>query len=268
MNGKMEWYWVVSFIAVGIVAGILSGLLGISGGVITVPSLLFLFRQLGLPPDSLMQVAVGTSLSSMSFNSFSSMMTHHRRKSVIWEAVLKMAPGLVFGALGGAYLAGMLGSNFLQTFFGCFECAIGLYFLFPLRPREDLHPLPTYLTLSGAALFISGLATILGIGGGLMVTPLLVWFGFRMRKAVGTSAACSFLVCASGAMSYLIVGLRSGKVIDDTIGYVHFPAFLIIVLTAPFAAILGAHLHHVLPVRIMRYVFGVALILAGLALIF
>ena len=264
----MEWYWIISFVGVGLVAGLLSGLLGISGGVITVPSLLFLFRQIGLPADSLMHIAVGTSLSSMAFNSFSSMMTHRRRQSIIWEAVLKMAPGLMLGAVGGAFLAGNLGSGFLQIFFGCFECVIGIYFLFPVRPREDLHPLPSWLALSGAALFISGLATILGIGGGLMVTPLLIWFGFRMRKAVGTSSACSFAVCASGAISYLIIGLQSGEVIEDTIGYVHFPSFLTMVLTAPFAAILGAQLHHVLPVRVMRSVFGVALVLAGLALIF
>ena len=263
----MEWYWIVALIGVGIGAGLLSGLLGISGGVVTVPSLLLIFREMGLPSDYLMHVAVGTSLSSMAFNSFSSMMTHHKRKAVVWDAVVKMLVGLFLGAIIGAMIAGQLPSFFLQIFFGVFEILIGLNFLRPLKIKDGSHPLPSFAMLAFASFVISGLSTILGIGGGLMITPLLLWLGFEMRKSIGTASAGSFFVCTVGAISYLFVGLTSGVKIPDCLGFIHFPAFLTIVLTAPFAAVGGAFLTHRLPVGILRKVFGVALIVAGAAVI-
>ena len=263
----MEWYWIISFVVVGIGAGLLSGLLGISGGVITVPCLLFIFRAAGLPEQHLMHLAVATSLSSMTFNSFASMMAHHRRCGVVWDACLKMLPGLLIGSVGGAAIAGFLPSGFLEVFFGIFEVALGVYFLRAYVQKTDGHPLPSFGMLFGSALLISGLATILGIGGGLLVTPLLVFLGFQMRKAVGTASAASFVVCLVGAISYLVIGLKSGAQIPDTIGYIQFPAFLSIVLTAPFAAVLGAHLTHVLPVKLVRRIFGLALIAAGVMVI-
>ncbi|HPE84775.1 MAG TPA: sulfite exporter TauE/SafE family protein [Chlamydiales bacterium] len=263
----MEWYWIICLIAVGIVAGLLSGLIGISGGVIAVPSLLFILRYSGMPEEHLMHVAVSTSLSSMTFNSFSSMMAHHRRHGVVWDATLKMLPGLLLGSAAGALIAGLLASGVLEVVFGVFECALGLYFLRALKQKEDCHPLPSFALLCAAAFLISGIATILGIGGGLLVTPLLVFMGFKMRKAVGTAAASSFVVCLAGAISYLVLGLKSGDIIPDCIGFIHFPAFFCIILTAPFAAILGAYLTHTLPVNVIRRIFGLALILAGIAVI-
>lgn len=264
--GSMEWYWIVSFIAVGLGAGLLSGLLGIAGGIITVPCFLLIFKAMGLPSEYLMHVAVGTSLSAMSFNSFASMLAHHRRGGVIWEAITKMFPGMVLGVGLGSFIAGLLSSGFLQDFFGGFEVLVGLYFLCPFKAKDE-GVIPSWWVLSGCLLVISGLSAMLGIGGGLMVTPLLVFLGFDMRKSIGTAAAASFLVCVFGAISYLVLGLTSGVHINDCIGYIHFPAFLIVSLSAPFAAVIGAYLTHKLSVKLLRKVFGVALILAGVALL-
>lgn len=262
----MEWYWLLSFVAIGMGAGFLSGLIGISGGIVTVPSLLAVFRSMGMPDDVVMHIAIGTSLSAMTFNSFSSMMAHNRRESVIWEAVLKMLPGLLLGVGVGALIADHLSSSFLQRFFGIFELAIGLYFLFPMKAKDG-EIIPSWYVMSGAMFLISGISSMLGIGGGLMVTPLLIFLGFHMRKSVGTASATSFFVCLIGAIGYLALGLTSGTDIEDCIGFIHFPAFLSIMLIAPFSAILGAHLAHELPVKYLKRFFGIALMIAGLILL-
>ena len=202
----MEWYWIISFVAIGLGAGLLSGLLGIAGGIVTVPCLLLVFKAMGFPPEYLMHVAVGTALSAMSFNSFASMMAHNRKGGVIWEAVMKMLPGLILGVVAGSYLADHLSSGFLQRLFGGFELLVGLYFMWPLKAKEE-GIVPSWIALSGCMLVISGLSAMLGIGGGLMVTPLLVFLGFHLRKSIGTAAATSFFVCVFGAVSYLILGL-------------------------------------------------------------
>ncbi len=72
----------ISYALVGIVAGLLGGLLGIGGGLVTVPALLFIFQQMNFPPDHLMQLAVGTSLGAMVFTSASSAWSHHLMKGV------------------------------------------------------------------------------------------------------------------------------------------------------------------------------------------
>lgn len=264
--GSMEWYWIVSFVAVGLGAGLLSGLLGISGGIVTVPCLLLIFKEMGLSEEYLMHMAVGTSLSAMSFNSFASMLAHHRRGGIIWEAIGKMLPGLLVGVGLGSFIADLLSSGFLQSFFGGFELLVGLYFLWPVKARDE-GVVPSWWTLSGCMLVVSGLSTMLGIGGGLVVTPLLVFLGFDMRKSIGTAAGASFLVCVFGAVSYLVLGLTSGVHLEDCIGYIHFPSFLIISLSAPFAAVIGAYLTHQLSVKLLRKIFGIALIVAGVALL-
>lgn len=263
----MEWQWILSFVLIGLFAGVFSGLLGISGGVIAVPSLLFVFRSLDIPSEYTMHVAVATSLSSMTFNSFTSMLAHQKKHAIVWDAALKMLPGLLVGSVSGAWFAKLLPSQMLVLIFGLFEICLGAYFMRAKKQNEEEHVLPSGLFLCATGFLIGGFATILGIGGGLLLTPLLVFLGFKMRKAVGTSASASFVVCFVGAISYLVLGLRSGEILPNCIGFIQFPAFLSIILTAPFAAIVGAHLTHELPVKLVKRIFGLVLMIAGVALL-
>ena len=86
---SMSKLWLVlSFIAYAIVgagSGLLAGLLGMSGGIITVPCLLFIFTYMGFPTVELMQLAIGTSLAAMVFNSLSSTYTHNKNHVVNWK---------------------------------------------------------------------------------------------------------------------------------------------------------------------------------------
>lgn len=93
------------FALVGVGAGLIGGLLGISGGLVTVPSLLFIFTYMGFPPDYVMHSAIGTSLASMVINALSSTVAHNQQGGVIWPLVKKLIPGLILGSILGAFIA-------------------------------------------------------------------------------------------------------------------------------------------------------------------
>ena len=84
------------YLSVGAIAGVLAGLLGVGGGLIIVPMLMFCFTRLGLPPESMMHLALGTSMASIAFTSVSSFMAHHKRGAVVWAAVRRIVPGILW----------------------------------------------------------------------------------------------------------------------------------------------------------------------------
>ena len=73
---------VLSYLAVGAFAGILAGLLGIGGGLVIVPLLVFSFTLQGIAPEVLMHLALGTSLASIIFTSVASFRAHDKRGAV------------------------------------------------------------------------------------------------------------------------------------------------------------------------------------------
>ena len=99
----MELWW--AYLLIGAVIGFMAGLLGIGGGMLLVPTLLYVFglrgAEAGFPPDHLMHMALATSMATIPFTSASSMRAHHVRGGVSWNIVTGMLPGLTLGALLG-----------------------------------------------------------------------------------------------------------------------------------------------------------------------
>ena len=102
----MEWWW--AYLAIGAAVGFLAGLLGIGGGAIMVPLLVFVFTAKGFPDQHLMHVSVATALATIVFTSISSVRAHQRFGAVEWPIVRAMAPGIVAGAFGAALAAGLV----------------------------------------------------------------------------------------------------------------------------------------------------------------
>ncbi len=79
----------VTYCAVGAIAGILAGLLGIGGGLVIVPMLVYVFALNHIPHELTMHLALATSMASIMFTSVSSFMAHHKRGAVRWDVVQK-----------------------------------------------------------------------------------------------------------------------------------------------------------------------------------
>jgi uncharacterized membrane protein YfcA len=257
---------IAAYALLGIVAGLLSGLLGIGGGVVTVPCLVLIFGLLKFPPDSIMHMAIGTSLAAMVFNTISSTWAHNRRGAVLWDVVIRMMPGIVVGSILGALVAHLLSGDILEIAFGLFAICLGIYLLRPYHLHEGDHRLPGTVALSGVGCGLGWISNILGIGGGIITVPILVAYRVPEKKAIATSAATSFSISLLGALSYLYFGLKHASV-KESIGYLYLPAFIVISIATFLAAPYGAKLTHILSPPLLRRIFAGALILTGLVMV-
>lgn len=257
---------VFAYLVVGVVAGLLAGLLGISGGIVTVPSLLLVFHFLHLPQGDLMHFAIGTSLASMVFSALSATWFHHRRKGVLWELVRSMAPGILIGCFLGSFLAKILSEVFLEIIFGIFACLTGLYFWGQVKLAPTPHPLPNRWILNSLGAGIGALSNLLGIGGGIITVPILMGFHVPERRAIASSAATGLIISLFGALSYLYFGLGEVEC-KGCIGYVYIPAFIMISLSTLVAAPFGVALSHILSPPLLKRLFAVVLFCTGLLML-
>ncbi|AKS42917.1 sulfite exporter TauE/SafE family protein [Wenzhouxiangella marina] len=247
---------------VGAVAGVLAGLLGIGGGLVIVPALVVLLGRYSLPADALMAVAVASALASMLLTSASAIGFHLRRRAIDPQVIARLAPAVTLGALGGAWLATWLDGVVLSRVFAVVAALIGLRMLLA-RPRSapDREPAPRAWWLAGP--LIGAVSAMIGIGGGSFNVPYLIYNGYSTVRAVAMASTCGWLIGLGGTITFLITAPPAG----DTpwlIGYVHWPAALLIGLGGAASAPLGVALAHRLPARRLARIFGIVLILVAL----
>lgn len=262
------WEVLLTYLSLGLFAGLIAGLLGVGGGLIIVPVLAASFVVQEFPAAMIMQLAIGTSLATIVVTGISSTRAHHQRGAVQWPWVRRLAPGLVIGAMGGAIAAHFVSSEDLKLVFGVFECIIALYMLIgsPIAKGREITQ-PTRFELFAIGSSIGAISSFLGIGGGTMTVPYLSWRGMEMRYAIAISAACGLPIAVMGTMSYILVGSHQAGLPAGTSGYIYWPAVAGIAVASLVAAPWGASLAHRLPTSVLKRLFGVILAMIGIAMI-
>lgn len=250
------------YLALGAVAGILAGLMGIGGGLVIVPMLVFCFTGLGMEHTHIMHLALGTSLASIIFTAVSSFMAHHRRGAVRWDVVRRIVPGIIAGTLFGAYIASLLSTDLLKGIFGLFLYYVAIQMLLDKKPNPS-RQLPGAAGMFGTGSLIGIVSSLMGIGGGTMSVPFLVWCNISIHKAIGTSAAIGFPIAIAGTVGYILTGLGIENLPRYSIGYIYMPALAGIVSASMLTAPLGARLAHWLPVPKLKKIFAVLLLIVG-----
>jgi uncharacterized protein len=249
------------YIALGAFAGVLAGLLGVGGGLVIVPVLSFIFTAQQLPEAHILHLALGTSLASIMFTSVSSLRAHHGRGAVDWVVVRRISAGIMVGTLGGSWVAAQLSTRFLKVFFVVFLYYVATQMLLNIKPKPQ-RQLPGWAAMSGVGAAIGGVSSLVGIGGGTMSVPFLVWCNTAIHRAIGTSAAIGFPIALAGAIGYVINGL-SVPLPPYSLGFVYLPALAGIAVTSVVTAPLGARLAHSLPIDKLKKIFALLLIVMG-----
>ncbi|MDD3609306.1 MAG: sulfite exporter TauE/SafE family protein [Halothiobacillaceae bacterium] len=250
----------------GAFAGTAAGLLGIGGGLIMVPVLVFLFAQQGIGGEHLVHVAIGTSLAAIVFSSISSVWSHHRHGAVQWPLFLRMTPGVVIGAIAGSMVAHYLPGGALKIVFGIIEILIALQMGFGRNPSPN-RTLPGPAGLTAVSGGIGAIASIMGMGGGAMSTPFFIWCNVQAKNAIATSAAIGLPSAIAGSLGYVFTGWAIPDLPSPSLGYVYLPALAGMVVFSMLFAPLGAKLAHRLPTVILKRIFAVFLMALGLKML-
>ena len=105
---------ILIYLLLGACTGLLAGMFGIGGGSILVPSLIFIFYNMGFENSMIVLMAIGTSLASIFFSAISSALSHHNKSSVEWSLVMPLSVGMILGAVIGAGYAATLSNDNLK----------------------------------------------------------------------------------------------------------------------------------------------------------
>lgn len=189
----------VTYIGIGLLAGILSGLFGVGGGTVIMPLLVLVlhFDQ---------RIAAGTSLAAIIPTASVGVISYGVSGSVAWIPAIILAVGAVCGAQIGTRLLPRISQTALRWGFVGFLLIV-IVSLFLVIPSRDSAFELTWL--SGVALLLVGLGTgvlagLIGVGGGVIVVPVLMLvFGTTDLEAKGTSLLMMIPTALSGTLGNL-----------------------------------------------------------------
>jgi len=184
--------------SLGFFVGILSGFFGIGGGTILVPLLLFLGYEI--------KDAIGISVLQMLFSSSYGSYLNKKNGSLDISMIIPIG----IGGSGGAFLSGFITSSidsiYLEIIFLSFAVfALGRLFF---KTKEDKKEVElNKLTLFALGIPLGALSMSIGVGGSILLVPILVGF-FHVSLKKATSAGLFFVVFSSfaGFVSHALVG--------------------------------------------------------------
>ncbi|MDP9805786.1 putative membrane protein YfcA [Trueperella bonasi] len=247
----------------GIGIGIVVGMLGAGGGILSVPALVYL---LGQSPHE----AAAGSLVIVLLSALTSLIAHARHGHVNWKGGLIFASVSAFAALAGARIAPLLSGTLLMVLFSALLlCVAALMLIRGLRERareprkrsrksneanakpQRSHPQAWKIILAGTAVGL--MSGIFGVGGGFAVVPLLVLaFGLPMLEATGTSVLVMFVASIFGLLG------RIGTPVQ-----IDWPIVLIFAAGSAIGGLFGEPISRRARVSTLTLAFGVLLLTIG-----
>lgn len=248
--------------ASGLIAGFVAGLLGVGGGIVTVPVLEYSLRFAGIPEEHRLHVAVATSLAAIIPTAISSSRSHHARGAVDWPLARRWGPIMVAAALAGSLLASHAPMPVLAGLFGGVALLIAAKMLLPLDHLQIAGQVPRGIGGALLAAFIGGASAMMGIGGGTLAVPSLNLCGYPIHRAVGTASFLGLLISVPGTLGYLLAKPQV-TLPWSTVGYVSLAGLAVIGPAAMLTAALGARAAHSLPRRRLALAFGAFLLIVG-----
>lgn len=249
-------------LAIGAFAGVISGLLGVGGGIVLVPAFYYAFSGLGFGSETLMRVCIATSLATIIVTSTRSALAHARRGAVDMAILRGWAPGIAIGAVGGVLAVSRLQTTALQIIFGVLALVVAFY-LGLGRSRWRLgDQMPTGARRAFLSPVVGFLSVLMGIGGGSFGVPLMSLFNVPIHRAVATAAGWGVVIAVPSVAILLFTPVADAPPL--TVGSINLPAFATIIamtlITAPF----GVRLAHATDATPLKRIFAVFLAIVAL----
>lgn len=260
---------------IGVVAAIVGSLIGLGGGIVIVPLLLFLGIQFDVLTGITPQIAIGTSSLVLVFIGLSSVLSYNKSKQVDWKNGKYLLIGIIPGAMLGSYTSSFFTIDSLKLYFGLFIILVSFILLYRdkikpfkifqdekyIRPHTDVHGeihyygFPPYIGIIGS--LVAGFASgLFGVGGGALMTPMMIiLFLMPPSIAVGTSMFLILFGSLSSATGHLFQG------------NIHFLYAAILIPAAYLGAKIGVILNRKLNSNAVVFILRMVLLLLGIYMI-
>lgn len=260
---------------IGIATGILSGLFGVGGGIVIVPSLLAVYAFNHFDSPYTVHIAIATSLFTIIFTSISSAHKHFGHGNVEWKAALYIGLSSVVTVFLFSKIAILLPGEILKKTFSIVLVIVAIKMLLDKKGKHDDDPednkpevLNKWIYLGIGA--ISGaIAAFSGLGGGVFVIPLMHYLlRVPFKKAIGTSSAAILITAVAGVTSYFLNTPQGAVNIPYSFGMVDtLSALPVIAASIPFARV-GVYINRKTHHYVLSKLFAVFIIIVSLKLIF
>ncbi|TVR61971.1 MAG: sulfite exporter TauE/SafE family protein [Gemmatimonadales bacterium] len=258
----------------GGMVGVVSGLLGIGGGVLVVPFLYLLmagsvWSGLVVLPEHEAAMAHATSLALIIPTALSGVLAFRRAGTLELPALGPLAVGAGMGALTGSWVATSSPAVLLKVAFGLFLLVMAARLLGLVPSPEGGAEADAPGVAWGPGLVGGGtigfFSAVLGVGGGLVAIPILLrWGGIPLKRVVPVSLVLVVFASLAGTGGYALAGSGVEGLPAGALGYVHLPVLAAMLPGAVLLAPLGAAWNRRMPVAVLRRVFGILLLLVGI----
>lgn len=211
---------------VGVVSGIVGALIGLGGGVILVPALLFLGTSFDFFPDLSPQNVVGLSVIMMIFTGLSSTLAYMKVQTVDYKSGLIFFAGSAPGTVIGAFVNKGLDLPSFNLYFGILLVCLSILLLLrnhfkavhwfvdngrkttftDKHDRQYIYGYPIWFALL-LTFFVGFASGLFGIGGGSIIVPaMILLFLFPPHVAIGTSMFMVFLSAIVNSVTHIGLG--------------------------------------------------------------
>ncbi len=234
----------------GVVGGVLAGVAGVGGGIVFVPTLVYVAGW-----D--IKEAVAASLVIIIFSSISGTIRNQRGQDPVdWRTAFILSSTLAPATLIGVYIASVSPEAVVQVVFATILFALA-YPTARGRPEVDPNakrlPIPLFLL---AGVFIGALSGLVGVGGGVVMVPLMMLgMGLATKRAVSTSLAVVMFAGVVGSIGYIATGFSD---------LLSLPPLIV---GSMIGAWFGVRLREWLPEKMVRYGFATFMVIVALRIL-
>ena len=250
--------------AAGMLSGLLAGLLGIGGALVTIPVLHLALPALGIGAALVPATAVATALMAMVPITLMAAWRQQRHGAIETGWLRRMAGPTACGAAFGAVLAATLNGPVLALLFALQSCWYGSRLLLDrcgIDARVDsggvwqrFAKLPPWLAAPPMAAFCA----CVGMGGGSIVTPFLLRQRVPFRHAVATAGALNLCIALAGSLVFALTGAGSAAAC--------VPAAALLAGGAMVSVTFGVSLAHRVPTALLQRLIGVVNVVSAASL--
>ncbi|WP_297446987.1 sulfite exporter TauE/SafE family protein [Desulfurobacterium sp.] len=254
----------------GFFIGFLAGLVGIGGGMLFVPVFWFVFPFLDIPGKIIVKSSVATSLACMTVTSSTSAYHHIKEKFFRREIFLALITGAIPGVFAGsAMTAVFLPPHVTKILFALFLAFMSFKMLLKKNGNgeEIISSLPSAKVIAIIGFFAGFIASMLGVGGGALITPLLHSFaGIPIKEAMATNTGVVFFNSLFSTLNYIVYGWKCTK-LPFFLGYVYLPALIFMIPFIFVGTKMGVKVMHKSHPEKLRKIFSIVLLLVALNIV-